>query len=394
MSAGGARELDRARLRAAYSAFLRAAEGRVLLTGHSHQAWPDAAREALARSFDDAARFVDDKWQHAVFPLMERVGRRVLQRLGFPPDDPITFGKSTHELVYRLLSALPRDARVVTTSSEFHSLHRQLGRLEEDGLRVDWVPGTPRDSLPERLIEHIARGADLVALSAVFFEDAYVLPRLPEIARAARAASALLLVDAYHAFNVVPLALEPDAYVVAGGYKYGQLGEGVCFLRSPPGSTLRPRYTGWFADFASLEAPRAAAHERAATGYGPGGARFAGATFDPASFYRADAVLDVLDAHGLDLPTLRAISVAQTQRIVGALEVAGARVLSPRAAELRGGFVSVEVEGAHAAALALRERGVFVDARGRALRLGPAPYLTDEEIDRGVAAVVDVARAR
>ncbi len=41
---------------------------------------------------------------------------------------------------------------------------------------------------------------------------------------------------------------------------------------------------------------------------------------------------------------------------------------------------------------ALRKKGVLVDARGELLRLGPAPYLTDEELDRGVDLVAEVLR--
>jgi kynureninase len=48
------------------------------------------------------------------------------------------------------------------------------------------------------------------------------------------------------------------------------------------------------------------------------------------------------------------------------------------------------VQNTHAAVRALRARGIFVDARGDLLRLGPAPYVTDEEIDRGVAALLEV----
>ena len=104
-------------LRAAYSRFL--APGRILLTGHSHQAWPDAARDALVQSFDDAARFVDDKWEAAVFPRARAVGEAVLDRLGFARGDAIAFGKSTHELVYRLLSCLPLQERPrIVTSAE------------------------------------------------------------------------------------------------------------------------------------------------------------------------------------------------------------------------------------------------------------------------------------
>ena len=38
---------------------------RVLLTGHSHQAWPDAGFEAQQRAWLDAAALVDDKWDEA-----------------------------------------------------------------------------------------------------------------------------------------------------------------------------------------------------------------------------------------------------------------------------------------------------------------------------------------
>ena len=139
-------------LRAAYARFLTG--DRVLLTGHSHQAWPDVARDALLRSFDDAARFVDDKWEQAIFPKLDAVGAGVLARMGFDAADPIAFGKSTHELTFRLLTCFPAAARprIVTTTGEFHSLHRQLARLAEEGADVVWVPAEPREGLADRLL--------------------------------------------------------------------------------------------------------------------------------------------------------------------------------------------------------------------------------------------------
>ncbi len=101
---------DIAAIRRAYSRFLQ--PERVLLTGHSHQAWPDVAREAQLEVFDDAARHVDDKWSKAVFPLVQQVGRGVLQRMGFAADDGIAFGESSHQLVYRLMTALDRSRPV------------------------------------------------------------------------------------------------------------------------------------------------------------------------------------------------------------------------------------------------------------------------------------------
>jgi kynureninase len=388
---GHEQAFDLSRFRAAYGAFLR--EGRVLLTGHSHQAWPDVAREAMTRWFDVSAELVDDKWSGSVMPTMARVGRRILERLGFAGDDAIAFGKSTHELAFRLLSCLPANARIVTTTGEFHSLDRQLMRLAEAGARVVWVSAEPREDLAERLVAAIGDAADLVAVSAVLFEDATVVQGLDRVIAQAERAGAVALVDAYHAFNVVPLGVTPAwdrAFVVAGGYKYAQFGEGVCFLRIPPDCELRPVYTGWFASFEELEGPRGNRDGLAFAkiGYAPGGARFAGATFDPAGIYRAEAVLDHFDRFGLGVDELRAISLRQTARIIGALRDAGVAVDSPLRDESRGGFVAVRVADAGDVVGRLRRVGVYTDARGERLRLGPAPYLTDDELDAGVRSVI------
>lgn len=378
----------KAALRRAYGRFLR--DDRILLSGHSHQAWPDVAREAQLQAFDDAAALVDDKWGR-VFELQADVGRRINQRMQLGADDPIAFGESSHQVVYRLLSCFPlaQRPRVVTSTGEFHSLYRQLARLSEDGLDVVWVDKGPRESLVDRMIEAVTPGTAMVALSAVLFEDGWVVEGLDRLITHAKRVGAVPLVDAYHAFNCVPLDFGPDAdavFVTAGGYKYAGVGNGLCWLRTPPDCTLRPSYTGWFADFESLAQPRRVGEPVA---YGPGGQRFAGATFDASALYRAKAVLDHWDHFELDVPALAAEYRRQTRRIIELLDAAGLgeRVLSSRDDARRGGFVTVRFSQAQAIVAALRERGVFVDARGERLRLGPAPYVTDDEIERGVAAL-------
>ena len=280
-----------------------------------------------------------------------------------------------------------RPPTIVTTTSEFHSLRRQLTRLAEDGVPVEWVDAHPREGLADRILEALVPGTALLAMSAVLFDDAHVVPRLGEIAERALSVGALVLVDAYHAFNVVPLEWGPAQgrlHVTAGGYKYAGFGEGLCWLRIPPGSTLRTVYTGWFADFGALSV---AGDGRVA--YGPGGARFSGATFDASAIYRAHAVLGHWERFGLGPEQLRAVSTRQTRRILDRLDALGhgAAVLSSRDDARRGGFVAVRA-GARADTIvqALRGEGVLIDARNGVLRLGPAPYLTDEEIDRGVDA--------
>jgi kynureninase len=58
----------------------------------------------------------------------------------------------------------------------------------------------------------------------------------------------------------------------------------------------------------------------------------------------------------------------------------------------RAGFLAVRTPRAADIVPALRARGVFTDARGDILRIGPAPYLDDQQLDDGVAALAETLR--
>jgi len=361
-----------------YSAF-RVSE-RLLLTGHSHQAWPDVAREGVVAAWDDAALQADEKWGRA-FERADRV------RDGFrlwleAPDAELALDQNTFGLVLRFLSSLDlrRRPRLVTTSGEFHTLRRLMARLaEEELLDVVVVEARPADTLTERLAAETNERTAAVLVSAVLFEDSRMIPGLSELAAACETRGAELLVDVYHALGVMSFSFDGlgSAWVVGGGYKYLQLGEGNCFLRVPPhGEELRPRFTGWYAEFAELAAEKTPG----AVEYPRGGMRFAGATYDPTSHYRAARVFDFFQEHGLTPEALRANYLRQTTLLAHALGVEGRR-------EDYGGFVAVEVPDAEEVSRRLAAEGVLTDSRGRRLRLGPAPYLTDDQLERAVGAI-------
>jgi kynureninase len=365
-----------------YSRF-RVAE-RLLLTGHSHQAWPDAGFEGQQRAWLDAAELVDEKWSRA-----EEQAARVAagyRRLMGDIEGEIALGHNTHELVTRLLSALPlrRRPRLVTTDAEFHSIRRQLDRLAEEGLEVIKVRGQPAETVAERMAAEVDERTACALISSVYYETAEIAPHLEALAAACARSGAQLLVDAYHHLNVVPfdaraMGLE-EAFVTAGGYKYCQLGEGNACLRLPPGRRLRPVITGWFSEFGALErAPAPGSVE-----YGAGARQLAGATYDPTSHYRAAAVLDFHSRMGLTPALLREVSRHQVRLLKEAFEAldadpAVARV-EPMPDERRAGFLALRAPHAGRLCAGLRERGVLTDCRGDVLRLGPAPYLTDEQL--------------
>jgi kynureninase len=178
---------------------------RILLTGHSHQAWPDVAFDAQQRAWLDAAEMVDDKWERA-FEQAERV-RAGFARLIGDASDNIALGQNTHELVTRWLSALPLQtrSRIVTTTGEFHTIRRQLDRLAEEGLQIIRVPARPVEELTVRLAREVDERTLAVMVSSVLFETAEIVPDLERIAQACDTYGVPLLVDAYHHLNVVPL---------------------------------------------------------------------------------------------------------------------------------------------------------------------------------------------
>ena len=196
---------------------------RLLLTGHSHQAWPDCGFDGHMAAWLDAARYVDDKWEHA-FVQAERVREGFARLLG-DAGGGIALAANTHDLLVRLLSALPlrTKPRLVTTDGEFHSIRRQLDRLEEEGLTVVRVPEAPLESLAVRLSRAVDDRTALVLVSAVFFDTGRIARGLGDVAASCRRHGSRLLVDAYHALNVVPVSLAEDgigdAFVLGGGYK-------------------------------------------------------------------------------------------------------------------------------------------------------------------------------
>ncbi|MFI5236038.1 MAG: kynureninase, partial [Gemmatimonadales bacterium] len=293
---------------------------RLLLTGHSHQAWPDAGLDAQAAAWLDAARYVDDKWEHA-FAKAERVKGGFARLLG-DAGGGIALAQNTHDLLIRLLSALPLRTRprLVTTDGEFHTIRRQLDRLAEEGIEIVRVAERPVETLADRLARAVDDRTALVLVSAVFFDTGRIARGLGQVAERCRRHGAELLVDAYHALNVVPFSLADegllDAFVIGGGYKYCQLGEGNCFLRIPATCDLRPVVTGWYSEFTALAERRV----EGGVAYGEGGDRFAGSTYDPTSHYRAAAVFDFFDGQRLTPALLREVSQHQIGVLAAAFD--------------------------------------------------------------------------
>jgi kynureninase len=359
---------------------------RLLLTGHSHQAWPDVGFEGQVEAWNDAATLVDEKWPRAA-EKADRVRKGYANLLG-DRDGTIALAQGTHDLLIKFLSALPlrERARLVTTDGEFHSIRRQMDRIAEEGfLEVVKVSATPASAIAERLIAATDARTAAVLASSVLYANAHVVPGLTRVLEHCQTVGAELLVDAYHQLNVLPCDLERDglsqAFVTGGGYKYCQLGEGNAYLRVPPGrELLRPVVTGWFSEFAKLSQS-----VKGGVAYGEGPAKWAAATYDPTSTYRAARVFDFFEAERLTPELLRqtyARQVALLAERFDAMDLDPGLIARDRSVPLSavGGFLALTSPRSVEIATGLRARGVLIDIRGPILRLGPAPYLSDAQL--------------
>ncbi|MCK6605367.1 MAG: aminotransferase class V-fold PLP-dependent enzyme [Ignavibacteriaceae bacterium] len=374
-------------------------ENKLLLTGHSHQAWPDVSREGIIQCWDDAAELADKKWER-ISIVEERVksGYRTLMN---DTGGHITLAPSTHDLIIKLLSALPfrNRTKIITTDSEFHTISRQLKRLREEGFAIVTIPAEPRETFADRMVREIDSDTLIVMISAVYYKTAAIARGLDLIMEKCRHEGAEFLVDAYHLLNIVPFDIKKsglsDAFITGGGYKYCQLGEGNAFLRFPEGRSFRPALTGWFSEFATLG--KKSPDDKVM--YGEGSYTFAGGTVESASFYRAARVFDYFEEKGLTPQLLREVSKMQMEILIRAFEeldlpediITYDRSLDP---DERAGFLSLKSPHAGFLYSELKSLDVLTDSREDYLRFGPAPYLNPSQLKRSVEIMGDIVRKK
>lgn len=375
-------------LKAHFSRFFSGDPQRLHFCAHSHHPWPDATEAAHGQYWIDSNALADRKWDKVFGEVVPRAQANLAAALKLPEPKQIAFAPNTHEFVTRLYSCFdkPGPLRVLTTAHEFHSFRRQTRRYVESGrVSLAEVPGPPWDTFAQRFIDKARSDAwDLVWISHVFFDSAFVVRELDAIVDAAPK-DAMVVVDGYHAFCSMPVDLSriaPRAFWMAGSYKYAMGGEGACLLAVPPGCRLRPADTGWFATFSTMTGPQGAQ-----VPYSDDGFRFWGATYDPCGLYRLNASMEWLASTGTTHADVHRHAHKMQDRFLQGLERLGLRELAianlvlPRGTP-RGNFLVFDVDDAEGKYKRITEAGVGIDRRDRRLRFGFGVYHDEDMVDR------------
>ena len=403
-------------IRPQYSRFIDSYPN-LLFANHSHQAWPNVARFGQLKAFDLAAENHGAKWIE-IEKTRSYLKNYISEWIGndsFGAADGICWGQNTFELLGSFLSSLnlDKDSVIVTSDTEFHSMRRLLAAYEENGVKIVRVETyTEEELLKEepsagffvRLNEQIKKvdpkKLKAIMFSSVSFHTGNLLPEFEGELSRLLTYSCPVLVDLYHHIGPkrfkLPSLGQENLYLVGGGYKYLQMGEGNCWMRAPIDSKLKPILTGWYAEMEMLSAK-----STEEVIYPDNAERFRGATYDGSSVLRAKEVAGFFKDIGFNPSSLEKKYTADVSylyerihRLVSRLpenykKSTGIRILSHKSQDLRAGFFSLKFRDAALLNAFLLKNFIETDYRGEIIRFGPAPYTLKTEMDRLLDVVTD-----
>src|SRR5919108_2815975 len=354
------------------------------LINHSLGAMPaEAERRVLQYARDWKTRGIR-AWEEGWWEMPLSVGDQIGRIIGAPPGST-----SMHQNVTIaeaiVLSCFRFDGerrRIVYEEGNFPSVRYLYQAQADRGAEIVVVPeGEPvEEAIDERTL--------LVPVTHVLFKNGEIQD-VEAIVRRAHEVGAHVVLDAYQSVGIVPLdvtALHVD-FAVGGSVKWlcGGPGNGWLYVRPDLAEVLEPTFTGWqaharpFGFEPELE-------------YAEGSARFLTGTPNVPALYAATAGYDLIEEIGV--ARIRENSLRQTQLLIELADEAGFEVKSPRAAERRGGTVTVRTPDFEAVHRELAERQILCDFRPDAgIRLGPHYYNSDDELRYAAEQIVDIVES-
>jgi kynureninase len=285
-----------------------------------------------------------------------------------------------------------RRNRVVYSELEFPSVMYAYEAHARDGrFKIEKVKSDDGVTVPlERLLAAIDKETLLVPLSHVLFKSAS-LQDARAVTERAHEVGALVVLDTYQSAGTVPFSVkELDVDFATGGsvkWLCGGPGAGYLYVAPRLQAKLEPKVTGWMAHASPF------AFEDAPINYADGIARFLHGSPAVPALYAAESGYKIINEIGV--PSIRAKSVRQTQRLIELAEEAGFEVTSPRDSSRRGGTITIAVEHAAAVTRELVRREIIVDYRpGAGVRVSPHFYTKDEEIEHVIREMRDIVDTR
>jgi kynureninase len=332
-------------------------------------------------------------WEERWWEMALEVGDKIGRIIGAAPRTVSMHENVTTAHLVALSCLKPSGARrrIVCTAMDFPSTVYLYRAQQAAGFELHIVPGEADLSVgTERLLAAIDDRTVAVCASHVLFRTSYIMDAAAIVARA-HAVGARVVLDTYQSAGIVPLdvaALGVD-FAVGGCLKWLCGGPGTAFLYTRPDvlAEARPAVTGWFAQ------ARPFAFDIDAEAVRDDAMRMMNGTPAIPAYYAACAGLDIIHAVGVD--RIRAQSQRLAAHLLARVDEHGFTSAAPRDPERLAGTIAVNVPDALQVSRTLKARDFLVDYRPPVgIRLSPHFYNTTDEIDRIMAAIVEIVRTK
>lgn len=357
------------------------------LNSNSTGAFPRGMKRVLLDYWQVLENWRDEAWEKWWADL-HVYADQIARFVGGPPGSVVT-DASLSSLLGRLGTCFdfrPPRNRVVITDAEFPTVAFIFRAFARYGAELVVVPSVGEWVDEDALSAAIDDRTLLACVSHATFAKGQLLD-IQRLARRAHEMGALFAVDAYQSVGTVPIDVADLGvdFLLGGAHKWlcGSTESAFLYVRPELLPSLEPAATGWVASADPLSF-------REAVQWTDSARRFATGTSQILPCLLSRVGLSIIESVGIH--RIRERSLRHTQRILTLADEAGLRAVTPREAERRAGIVSLCFPRDAEVAAELLRRGFICSYRG-ALRIAPHFYNADDEIERFMNVLTDLARA-
>ncbi len=326
-----------------------------------------------------------EKWMAVVSASKEEFARLINGRPG-----EVSFHASASQAIDSIASSFDYSGKrnkVVVTEADFPTVIFIWKACRRLGIDLEIVPVVDGEIDPSSYERAIDERTLLTCVPQVYYQNGFK-QSLALIAGIAHKKGSLIFADAYQALGTEPVdvrTMDIDI-LVSGNVKYllGMPGSAYLYVKEEIISRMKPTATGWLGQ----EDPFAFnIHDFR---YAGDARRFDTGTPNVAAAYAASEGLRII----------REVGVANIKLWIDELsryalqEVArrGFETTSPEDVTKKGAITSLPVPSPQDVETRLKERGVFVSARGPVIRLAHHFFTTAEDIDRALDELEEIVR--
>lgn len=353
---------------------------------HSIGLYPGKAQEmsaALAAFSEDWGAMNDGQWPSVLTARAEFID--LWRALIDAPEGSLTSAENVTTALFSVLGGLPRERlrgkKVLVAADCFPSLHFLLAGMQERlGYRLETVPIRQGDHWV-RDEDMIAAWDETVGLALLTFVTSTSSHRcdLDALVAHGHKMGSLVGVDLTQGVGIIPFSVSqtPVDFALSTTLKWlcGTPGAGIIQMRPDLIAEVKPELRGWFSQDNPFQ------WDLESFDYAPDARRFEHGTPSVLACVGSVPALRWRAGQGGLLDQNRAL----TGEIIDRAQEMDLTIATPLEDERRGGSIMLQLPASTdptAVVSGLREREVFVDARGRILRLSPGAVTEQSHVAR------------